>query len=110
MAGRADGVVVIVRGDHDNRTGPRSRGQRVVVGVPDEPADSAAVRFALWEVRRRAVEGPARAALLDASADAALLVVGARHPHGRFGPHVGRVTHTVLHHAACPVAVVPERG
>ncbi|MBX9360572.1 universal stress protein [Streptomyces sp. WAC04114] len=168
VAGRADGAVIVVRGDHDNQRGPRSRGRRVVVGVPDEPADSQAVRFAFreaarrgvpveavraWsvpaeestdhapftgepahvhrqravevletglrapaeehpgvEVRRRVVEGPARAALLDASADAALLVVGVRHPHGRFGTHIGRVTHAVLHHAACPVAVVPERG
>ena len=168
VAGRADGVVIVVRGDHDNRTGPRSRGRRVVVGVPGKPADSQAVQFAIreaarrgvpleavraWdipveeatdhapftgepahvhrqravevletglrapteehpsvEVRRRVVEGPARAALLEASADAALLVVGVRHPHGRFGPHIGRVTHAVLHHAACPVAVVPERG
>ncbi|MEU6912801.1 universal stress protein [Streptomyces olindensis] len=62
------------------------------------------------ELRRRIVEGPARTALLDASADAALLVVGARHPQGRFGLHIGRVTHAVLHHASCPVAVVPERA
>ncbi|MFF7313503.1 universal stress protein [Streptomyces sp. NPDC008137] len=168
VAGRADAPVIVVRGDHDNRAGARSRGRRVVVGVPDKPADSEAVRFAFreaarrgvpleavraWhfpayeatdhapfvgeparvhrqravealetglrapaeehpevEARRRIVEGPAGAALLDASADAALLVVGARRPRGRFGLHIGRVTHAVLHHAACPVAVVPEPG
>ncbi|MEV5106650.1 universal stress protein [Streptomyces massasporeus] len=60
------------------------------------------------EVRRRIVEGQARTVLPDTSARAALLVVGARHPHGRFGLHIGRVTHAVLHHALCPVAVVPE--
>lgn len=47
--------------------------------------------------------------LPDASAEAALLVVGARRPHGRVASRIGRVTHAVLHHAACPVAVVPER-
>ncbi|MFC9679649.1 universal stress protein [Streptomyces sp. NPDC056948] len=167
VAGHADGPVIVVRGDHDDQAGARTRCRRIVVGVPDHGADSAAVRFAFreaarraapleavraWhspayettdhlpftgeparaheqravealeaglhapaeeypavEVRRRTVEGPARAVLLDASADAALLVVGARRPHGRIGPQTGRVTHAVLHHAACPVAVVPER-
>ncbi|MGW6646310.1 universal stress protein [Streptomyces iakyrus] len=167
VAGQADGPVIVVRGDHDNRPGHR-KGRPVVVGVPDHPADSDAVLFAfreaarrdapveavrVWhrpaheagdhprftgeparahrrravealesglrapaeeqpdvEVRRRIVEGQARTVLPEASADAALLVVGARRPHGRFGAHIGRVTHAVLHRAACPVAVVPERA
>ncbi|MEU0220574.1 universal stress protein [Streptomyces sp. NPDC006265] len=61
------------------------------------------------EVRRRIVEGRARTVLLDTLAGAALLVVGARHLHGRLGLHIGRVTHTVLHQALCPVAVAPEQ-
>ncbi|CAL9361048.1 Universal stress protein_MSMEI_3859 [Streptomyces sp. enrichment culture] len=167
VAGRADGPVIVVRGDADGRGGAGERNRPVVVGVPDTTADSRAVRFAFREasrrhvpldavrawhrpapetadfplptgesaagyrqraaealdaglsgpaedhpdvrVRRRIVEGHARTALLDASADAALLVVGARHPKGHFGLHIGRVTHGVLHHAACPVAVVPEQ-
>jgi nucleotide-binding universal stress UspA family protein len=57
------------------------------------------------------VTGSAAAALVDASADASLLVI-TRHPSGnRFGPHLGSVAHAVLHHARCPVAVVPaEQG
>jgi nucleotide-binding universal stress UspA family protein len=43
-------------------------------------------------------------ALLDAAAQADLLVVGA-HEH-RVG-HLGPITHALLHHAPCPVAVVP---
>ncbi|MET9391092.1 universal stress protein [Streptomyces sp. NPDC006624] len=47
-------------------------------------------------------------ALLNASREADLLVVGrrsdARAAEGRLGP----VTHAVLHHARCPVAVVPH--
>jgi nucleotide-binding universal stress UspA family protein len=61
------------------------------------------------ELRRRVVEGTAREALLDASADAGLLVVGARRRQGHFGLQLGRVAHAVLHHSACPVAVVPRR-
>jgi nucleotide-binding universal stress UspA family protein len=49
-------------------------------------------------------------ALLNASRDAALLVVGRRTDpraaEGRLGP----VTHSVLHYARCPVAVVPHAG
>ncbi|MGA6223407.1 universal stress protein [Streptomyces umbrinus] len=62
------------------------------------------------ELHRRIVEGPARKVLLDASVDADLLVVGARRRHGHFGLQLGRVAHAVLHHAACPVAVVPQQG
>ncbi|MEV0220404.1 universal stress protein [Streptomyces sp. NPDC050704] len=61
------------------------------------------------ELRRRVVEGPARTVLLDASAEADLLVVGAQRRQGHFGLQLGRVAHAALHHAACPVAVVPQR-
>jgi nucleotide-binding universal stress UspA family protein len=61
------------------------------------------------DLRRRTEEGTARRVLLDASADADLLVVGAHHRDGRFGLQLGRVAHSVLHHSACPVAVVPHQ-
>ncbi|MFH9861304.1 universal stress protein [Streptomyces sp. NPDC017202] len=61
------------------------------------------------ELRRRTVEGPARRVLLAASHEADLLVVGARRNPGHLGLQLGRVAHSVLHHAACAVAVVPER-
>ncbi|MFF3612042.1 universal stress protein [Streptomyces sp. NPDC002580] len=60
-------------------------------------------------LRRRTVEGHTRQVLLDASHSADLLVVGARRGAGRLGLQLGRVAHGVLHHSACPVAVVPER-
>lgn len=47
-------------------------------------------------------------ALLDAAAEAQLLVVG-RHATGRFGLPIGSVTRNVLHYAELPVAVVPCR-
>ncbi|WP_421109549.1 universal stress protein [Streptomyces sp. NEAU-S77] len=59
-------------------------------------------------VAYRAVEGPARKALLDASDQAGLLVVGARRRQGHFGMQLGLVNHAVLHHARCPVAVIPQ--
>ena len=60
-------------------------------------------------VRRRVVEGPAHRVLLDAAAGADLVVVGAARRHGRFGLQLGRAAHTLLHHSACPVVVVPQR-
>ncbi|TGN73574.1 hypothetical protein E5082_31585 [Streptomyces griseoluteus] len=35
-----------------------------------------------------------------------MLVVGARRGEGHYGLQLGRVAHAVLHHSACPVAVV----
>ena len=59
-------------------------------------------------VRRATVEGPARTVLVDRSAAADLVVLGARRRHGHFGLQLGRVGHTLLHHAQCPVAIVPQ--
>jgi nucleotide-binding universal stress UspA family protein len=51
---------------------------------------------------------PARA-LVEASKNAALVVVGARRRRAPLaGMALGRVNHTVLHHAQCPVVVVPN--
>ncbi|MCC3777283.1 universal stress protein [Streptomyces sp. UNOB3_S3] len=60
-------------------------------------------------VRRTVLEGPAHRVLLDPAADADLLVLGATRRQGRFGLQLGRVSHTALHRAACPVAVVPHQ-
>lgn len=59
--------------------------------------------------RRDVVEGPAHRVLLDASARSDLLVVGALRRPDHTGLQLGRVSHAVLHHSACPVAVVPEQ-
>lgn len=60
------------------------------------------------ELRRRTAEGHARTVLSAASHDADLLVIGARRRRRHFGVQLGRVTHGVLHHSACPVVIVPE--
>ncbi|MET7902258.1 universal stress protein [Streptomyces sp. NPDC005355] len=63
-------------------------------------------KFPDVEVRERSVIGSAAGHLVDASADAALVVVG-RFTHGPWpGPRIGPVTHAVLHHSAAPVAVI----
>ncbi len=46
--------------------------------------------------------------LLKAGTDAALVVVGRRVRGHPFPTRIGPVTHGMLHHAACPVAVVPH--
>lgn len=47
-------------------------------------------------------------ALVDASREASLVVVGRRIRRSSVGAHIGSVTHALLHHAATPVAVVPH--
>ncbi len=69
--------------------------------LQDAPAD---VRL-----HRRTAEGHARNALVDASRDADLLIIGAKRRQRHFGLQLGRVTHGVLHHSACPVVIVPEK-
>jgi nucleotide-binding universal stress UspA family protein len=52
--------------------------------------------------------GSTAAILVEAAKHADLLVTGARrHGDGAHGMIIGPVTQTVLHHAECPVAVVP---
>ncbi|WP_093897343.1 universal stress protein [Streptomyces sp. Ncost-T10-10d] len=54
-----------------------------------------------------AVEGTAAKVLVQRSAAADLIVVGAHRRRRHLGLQLGRVAHTLLHHADCPVAVVP---
>jgi nucleotide-binding universal stress UspA family protein len=52
--------------------------------------------------------GRAAPQLVRASTRACLVVVGRRTRDARLGAHIGPVAHAVLHHVACPVAVVPH--
>ncbi|MET8131853.1 universal stress protein [Streptomyces sp. NPDC006290] len=72
--------------------------------VADASAEHPDVRL-----RRTTIEGSARKVLVNRSAAADLVVLGARRRSGHFGLQLGRVSHTLLHHAACPVAVVPQK-
>ena len=58
----------------------------------------------------RAVTGAPAEILLNASADAEMLVVGSR-GNGGFGRLLlGSVSSQVVHHADCPVVVIPSRS
>jgi nucleotide-binding universal stress UspA family protein len=58
------------------------------------------------EVVEDIVRGHPVAVLSEASRQAALMVVGAHHRHGLGALLLGSVSHGVIHHAHCPVAVV----
>ncbi|MBG0851527.1 universal stress protein [Streptomyces spinoverrucosus] len=70
--------------------------------------DGVADEYPGVSVHRALVEGSARHALVARSAAADLLVIGSRRRHGHLGPQLGLVGHALLHHADCPVAVVPQ--
>jgi nucleotide-binding universal stress UspA family protein len=61
------------------------------------------------EVTRHLRIGSRAQLMVEAAAQAGLMVVGRRSRRSAVGFHVGPVTHAVIHHATCPVAVVPYR-
>ncbi|MEV7414524.1 universal stress protein [Streptomyces sp. NPDC089919] len=82
-----------------------------------EPFEVAALRQALepWRAKYPDVPvvehvemGSGGQVLLTAAATAGLVVVGRRARRAAVGPRIGSVAHAVLHHAPCPVAVVPH--
>ncbi|GAA2006806.1 universal stress protein [Catenulispora subtropica] len=65
-------------------------------------------RYPDVEVEEQVRTGSIGSALVDATRDGDLLIVGGRrHGDGRPGMEIGPAVHTLLHHAECPVAVVP---
>ncbi|MDI2125465.1 universal stress protein [Yinghuangia seranimata] len=72
--------------------------------------DAARGRFPGARIEPSTVEGPTGRVLADASAEAAMLVVGAHRHRGPFPLRVGPTAHYVLRHATCPVTVVPVPG
>ncbi|MFF1296279.1 MULTISPECIES: universal stress protein [unclassified Streptomyces] len=65
-------------------------------------------RYPEVEVEARTVRGSPAHALLEATREAGLVVIGARHRAGRSRPSLGPVAHAVLHRSHCPVLLVPN--
>ncbi|MGW7363522.1 universal stress protein [Streptomyces sp. NPDC054841] len=82
--------------------------QRPPAQVVDDALRGPAERYGDTPVSRQVVDGPARKVLLEAASHADLLVVGAHRRRGHLGLQLGLVNHAVLHHAPCPIAVVPQ--
>ncbi|MEV5508212.1 universal stress protein [Streptomyces orinoci] len=128
-AGTGDGPVVVGLG-HEGPYGPlldfafqaaagRGTGVQAVGAEPTAPAakerEPLARTLGPWrerwpqvEVEERLPTGPAVRQLVAEATDAALLVVGRRVRRPALGVRLGPVAHGVLHHAPCPVAVVPH--
>ncbi|MEU7069887.1 universal stress protein [Streptomyces narbonensis] len=75
----------------------------------DMALEAAASEHPRVRLHRDTVEGAAHRVLTERSAAADLLVVGARRRQELVGLELGRVAHRALHHASCPVAVVPRQ-
>jgi nucleotide-binding universal stress UspA family protein len=88
-------------------------GDEVLVKQASEAAGEAVAQVAEQlgkkpEVSVRAINGFPAKALIDASADADLVVVGTRGGGGFPHLNLGAVSSQVVQHAKCPVVVVPD--
>lgn len=104
MVMAAPGMVLPPSSYDELAASAKERVQAVLDGMP---AEMAAAREAGVKVSAITAEGPTGATLLDAAAGADLLVVGSRGHGGFTGLLLGSVAQQVLHHAPCPVVVVP---
>ncbi|GGX81178.1 universal stress protein [Streptomyces fructofermentans] len=75
----------------------------------DDAVDTWQKEYPQVVVERRLVRSRTRPALIEASRNAQLVVVGARGHGGFSGLLLGSVSQALLHHAHCPVAVVRGR-
>lgn len=81
--------------------------------VEDEELALTAEQLTTWsqkypqvDVKQRVVRGSAESVMVNASRDAALVVVGSRGRGGFLGMLLGSVSQALLHHASAPVAIV----
>ncbi|MEV6103487.1 universal stress protein [Streptomyces sp. NPDC051940] len=81
--------------------------RRFAEAVPRYAASQLHDAYPLVRVETDHELGSAAGMLVHASRTADLVVLGAHRPRHRFGMRLGPVTHAVLHHAHCPVLLVP---
>lgn len=74
----------------------------------DRAVDQAGAAAEGLTIERHVIRGNAASALLDVAKGAALLVVGSRGRGGFAGLLLGSISQQVVHHATCPVVVVPQ--
>lgn len=77
------------------------------LGVLDKTMPAIRRRYPDLPIEERILSGHAGGALVDLSTRAAVIVVGARGRGGFAGMVLGSVSQALLHHAQCPVIVVP---
>jgi nucleotide-binding universal stress UspA family protein len=81
--------------------------ERLSRALLERAADEARAQAPTLAVSARLVEGHAGDALVEASRDVRLLVVGSRGLGGFKGLLMGSVSTSCAHHARCPVVIVP---
>jgi nucleotide-binding universal stress UspA family protein len=79
------------------------------LGVLDKTLPAIRRRYPDLPIEERILSGHAGGALVDLSTRAAVIVVGARGRGGFAGMVLGSVSQALLHHAQCPVIVVPPQ-
>ncbi|NUR24449.1 MAG: universal stress protein [Catenulispora sp.] len=91
---------------HDQQLAALKRGREALAAAL-EPFKA---KYPQVSVTSEVLAGLPSRLLVESTELADLLVIGGRpHSGGTDGMRVGAIAHTVLHHAHCPVAVVPER-
>jgi len=100
------GSPVLYPGDEDLVEHGRKRAQEET----DSVLEKIGVELRPSSVTVRAVIGLPAEALLEAAADADMLVVGSRGAGGFKRLLMGSVSTQVAHHAPCPVVVIPDKN
>ena len=100
------GSPVLYPGDEDLVEHGRKRAQEET----DSALEKTGVELRPSSVTVRAVTGLPAEALLEAAADADMLVVGSRGAGGFKRLLMGSVSTQVTHHAPCPVVVIPDKN
>jgi nucleotide-binding universal stress UspA family protein len=97
------GQPVTFAGDDERVSQAREAAERAVAAVAKELGEDSQP-----QVTVTAINGFAAQALIEASADADLLVVGTRGGGGFPHLNLGAVSSQVVHHAKCPIVLVPH--